>query len=214
MILERIYSLIDSLGILKEISFTFEEGKFYYIMVKTEKIGGYLFDVIGLVRPIMEGKFIINGEDVSSYSYRKKAKIRRKNIGFIFKNILLDEDFNVFENIMLPLVNENNLKKDEKIKKVNDLLKKYNMEDYKDKYSKELSLYDKQRVSLIRALVYNPKFIIAHDPTELFREEEEKKFYDLLNEIKREGIGVIIITRKVKFPKYADEMLSYENKFM
>ena len=123
MRLERIYSIIEGVGILKEVSFTFDVGKFYYILVETEKLGSYLFDTLGLVRPIMEGKFIIDGEDVSGYSYKDKAKVRRENIGFIFKNILLDDDFNVFDNVMLTLVNESNLKKEEKEKRVNDLLK-------------------------------------------------------------------------------------------
>ena len=214
MKLERIYSIIEGVGILKEVSFTFDVAKFYYVIVESENLGTYLFDCLGLARPIMEGKFIINGEDVSGYSYKDKAKIRRENIGFIFKNILLDEDFNVFDNIMLPLVNEKNLSKLEKIKRVNDLLKEYNMEKYKDKYSKDLTLFEKQKVSLIRALVNKPKFVIAHEPTELFREEEEKEFIDLLKALKMKGIGVIIVTRRVKFPKIADEILEYDNKFM
>lgn len=214
MRLERIYSIIEGVGILKEVSFTFDVGKFYYILVETEKLGSYLFDTLGLVRPIMEGKFIIDGEDISGYSYKDKAKVRRENIGFIFKNILLDDDFNVFDNVMLTLVNESNLKKEEKEKRVNDLLKEYNMEAYKDKYPKELSLYEKQKISLIRALVNKPKFVIAHEPTELFRENEEKEFYNLLKGLNDKGVGVIIITRRAKFPKYASKILEYDNKFM
>lgn len=214
MILERIYSIINSVGILKEVSFEFQNAKFYYITVETEKIGSYLFDCIGLVSPIMEGKFIIDDIDISSLSYKEKAAIRRKNIGFIFNNILLDPDFNVFDNIMLPLVNDKSLNKQEKKAKVTKLLVEYNMSELENKYPQDLSLYDKQRVSLLRAIVANPKFVIAYEPTELFRKEEEKKFYDLLKNLNNKGIGVIIITRKIKFPKYADEIYFYENKFM
>ena len=92
MKLDRIYSLINNKGILKEVSFEFNPGNLYYIIVENENVGDSLFDVIGLVSPIMEGSFIINDLDVSGLSYKEKAKIRRENIGFIFKNILLDNN--------------------------------------------------------------------------------------------------------------------------
>ena len=97
MKLDRIYSLINNKGILKEVSFEFNPGNLYYIIVENENVGDSLFDVIGLVSPIMEGSFIINDLDVSGLSYKEKAKIRRENIGFIFKNIFSSAFFHFFK---------------------------------------------------------------------------------------------------------------------
>ena len=162
MKLDRIYSLINNKGILKEVSFEFNPGNLYYIIVENENVGDSLFDVIGLVSPIMEGSFIINDLDVSGLSYKEKAKIRRENIGFIFKNILLDNNFTVFENVLLPLINNKDLSLKEKEAQVNKYLKKYNLENLKDNYPDSLSLYEKQVVSLARSLVNNPKFILTY----------------------------------------------------
>ena len=76
MRLEGIYSLVESKGILKEINFDFNEGELYYVVVENEKTGINIFDIIGLVSPIMKGKFIINGVDVRGVSYSAKTEIR------------------------------------------------------------------------------------------------------------------------------------------
>lgn len=214
MKLDRIYSLINNKGILKEVSFEFNPGNLYYIIVENENVGDSLFDVIGLVSPIMEGSFIINDLDVSGLSYKEKAKIRRENIGFIFKNILLDNHFTVFENVLLPLINNKDLSLKEKEAQVNKYLKKYNLENLKDNYPDSLSLYEKQVVSLARSLVNNPKFILTYEPTILFNDNDEKKYYDYLKALTKLDIGVIIITRKIKFKDYANKIYWYENNFM
>lgn len=214
MKLDRIYSLVSSKGILKEISFEFSQGKFYYVVVENDLTGANLFDVIGLVSPIMEGSFIINNLDVSGFSYKEKAKIRRENIGFIFKDILLDNNFTVFDNVLIPLTNNKTLSKKEKHTKVTNYLKKYNLYNLKDNYPDSLSLYEKQMVSLVRGLINDPKFILTYEPTILFNESEEKSFYNALKKLTKSNIGVIIITRKIKFKDYADKIYWYENKLM
>ena len=214
MKLDRIYSLVESKGILKDINFDFKKGNFYYVVVENEIIGSNMFDVIGLMAPIMEGEYIINNIDVSSFSYNKKAEIRREYIGFLFKEILLDDDFTVFDNILIPLMNNKVLKDFEKEEKVIKYLKKYKLDNLKDKYPKELSFYEKQMIALIRALINDPHFILAYEPTFSFKEEEEKLFYEILKNITKENIGVIIITRKVLYEKFADKIYWYENKLM
>ena len=214
MRLEGIYSLVESKGILKEINFDFNEGKLYYVVVENEKTGVNMFDIIGLVSPIMRGKYIINGVDVSGFSYRAKTEIRREYIGFLFKEILLDNDFNVFDNVLIPLINNKKLEKKKKEEKVINYLKKYNLDDLMEKYPKNLSANERQMVSLVRALINDPHFILAYEPTDLLSENEEKEFYEALKKITKLNIGVIIITRKVLYKEYADEIEWYENKLM
>ena len=214
MRLEGIYSLVESKGILKEINFDFNEGKLYYVVVENEKTGVNMFDIIGLVSPIMRGKYIINGVDVSGFSYRAKTEIRKEYIGFLFKEILLDNDFNVFDNVLIPLINNKKLEKNKKEEKVINYLKKYNLDNLMEKYPKNLSAYERQMVSLVRALINDPHFILAYEPTDLLSENEEKEFYEVLKKITKLNIGVIIITRKVLYKEYADEIYWYENKLM
>ena len=82
------------------------------------------FELITLMTPIMEGKFYINNLEVSTFSYKKKTILRRENMGLLFKDILLDKDLTIYENVLLPLLN---IKTNNKKEKVNALLDRYKL---------------------------------------------------------------------------------------
>ncbi len=207
MKLDSIYCLYSE-GILKDINFTFTNNKLYYIVVPDEKIANRLFELITLMTPIMEGKFYINNLEVSAFSYKKKTILRRENMGLLFKDILLDKDLTIYENVLLPLLN---IKTNKKKEKVNALLDRYKLSKVSNYYPSDLSLYQKQLTSLARALINNPQFIIALMPTDLMTKNNEEKFYQELKNISHDR-GVIIITKRVKYQNLADEIIFYENK--
>ena len=207
MKLDSIYCLYSE-GILKDINFTFTNNKLYYIVVPDEKIANRLFELITLMTPIMEGKFYINDLEVSTFSYKKKTILRRENMGLLFKDILLDKDLTIYENVLLPLLN---IKTNNKKEKVNALLDRYKLSKVSNYYPSDLSLYQKQLTSLARALINNPQFIIALMPTDLMTKNNEEKFYKELKNISHDR-GVIIITKRVKYQNLADEIIFYENK--
>ena len=213
MKLEGIYSLYDK-GILKDINFEFALGKFYYVVVKNIEIVDAMVDILGLMAPIMEGLYYINEEEVSGASYAKKTNIRKNNMGFIFRYLLFDNDLTVYENLLLPLVNNKNMNSAAKKRLVDDILIKYNLQSLALKNPKYLSRYDAQMVALVRAVINKPKFIIASDPTDLMNEKEEEAYYKELANLTKKGIGVIIISTRVKMKNLADKIYWYENKLM
>ena len=213
MKLEGIYSLYDK-GILKDINFEFALGKFYYVVVKNIEIVDAMVDILGLMAPIMEGLYFINGEEVSGASYAKKTNIRKNNMGFIFRYLLFDNDLTVYENLLLPLVNNKNMNSAAKKRLVDDILIKYNLQSLALKNPKYLSRYDAQMVTLVRAVINKPKFIVASDPTDLMNEKEEEAYYKELANLTKKGIGVIIISTRVKMKNLADKIYWYENKLM
>lgn len=213
MKLEGIYSLYDK-GILKDINFEFALGKFYYVVVKNIEIVDAMVDILGLMAPIMEGLYYINGEEVSEASYAKKTNIRKNNMGFIFRYLLFDNDLTVYENLLLPLVNNKNMNSAAKKRLVDDILIQYNLQSLALKNPKYLSRYDAQMVALVRAVINKPKFIVASDPTDLMNEKEEEAYYKELANLTKKGIGVIIISTRVKMKNLADKIYWYENKLM
>ena len=213
MKLEGIYSLYDK-GILKDINFEFALSKFYYVVVKNIEIVDAMVDILGLMAPIMEGLYYINEEEVSGASYAKKTNIRKNNMGFIFRYLLFDNDLTVYENLLLPLVNNKNMNSAAKKRLVDDILIKYNLQSLALKYPKYLSRYDAQMVALVRAVINKPKFIVASDPTDLMNEKEEEAYYKELANLTKKGIGVIIISTRVKMKNLADKIYWYENKLM
>ena len=213
MKLEGIYSLYDK-GILKDINFEFALGKFYYVVVKNIEIVDAMVDILGLMAPIMEGLYYINEEEVSGASYAKKTNIRKNNMGFIFRYLLFDNDLTVYENLLLPLVNNKNMNSAAKKRLVDDILIKYNLQSLALKNPKYLSRYDAQMVALVRAVINKPKFIVASDPTDLMNEKEEEAYYKELANLTKKGIGVIIISTRVKMKNLADKIYWYENKLM
>ena len=213
MKLEGIYSLYDK-GILKDINFEFALGKFYYVVVKNIEIVDAMVDILGLMAPIMEGLYYINEEEVSGASYAKKTNIRKNNMGFIFRYLLFDNDLTVYENLLLPLVNKKNMNSAAKKRLVDDILIQYNLQSLALKNPKYLSRYDAQMVTLVRAVINKPKFIVASDPTDLMNEKEEEAYYKELANLTKKGIGVIIISTRVKMKNLADKIYWYENKLM
>ena len=124
MRLEEIYSVYEK-GILKDINFTFEKGKFYYVVVQNSNIAQAILDVISLLGPIMEGKYIWQDKDISGSSYDEKTAIRLYNFGLIFKDALFDPDYNIYENLKLALYNNKKIDSKEKDNILNKLIKKY-----------------------------------------------------------------------------------------
>lgn len=135
-------------------------------------------------------------------------------MGFIFRYLLFDNDLTVYENLLLPLVNNKNMNSAAKKRLVDDILIKYNLQSLALKYPKYLSRYDAQMVALVRAVINKPKFIVASDPTDLMNEKEEEAYYKELANLTKKGIGVIIISTRVKMKNLADKIYWYENKLM
>ena len=150
---------------LNNININFESGKFYAIMGNSGSGKSTLLNIIGLLDYPSSGILRINNLNIKHLSQSKLDELRSMEIGYVFQECFLSENLTVFENIMLPLLINNNISQRKKILIVNELLLMIKLNERKDHFPKELSGGERQRVALARALVNNPTIILADEPT-------------------------------------------------
>ena len=190
--------------VLKKINLDFENKKFYAIMGHSGSGKSTLINILGLIDNFDSGKYILFGKDIIKMSDKELSKIRMKNIGFIFQEFYLNNTLKAWENVVVPmLINEEIPRKERKIRAYK-LLKMVGLEDRMEHYPKELSGGEQQRVAIARALANNPKMILADEPTGNLDEEHEEQIFSILEEISKSGKCVIVVTHSNDVKKYAD----------
>ena len=194
----------------QDINYQFEYGKLYVILGKSGAGKTTLLNILGLNDNLDKGKIFIDAEDVTIKNNIEKSQIKNKKIGMIFQNFLLIDDLKTIENVMLPAflnkkTNYNDIKE-----KALKLLKKLGIEDKANNFPKTLSGGEKQRVSIARALMNNPKILLADEPTGNLDSENEKKIFEMLKEISDSNKCVIVVSHNKEIVKYADVVVKLE----
>lgn len=201
----------EEIKALQNINITFEKGKFYAIMGHSGSGKSTLISILGLMNKYDTGSYILNGKDTKDLTDQESSAIRMKEIGFIFQEFYLDEYMSAKENIILPMLINKNIPKSERLNIAEKLLKKFDLLERQDHLPKELSGGEKQRVCIARALANNPSIILADEPTGDLDEENEKKVFEYLKELSKEGKCVIVASHSNEVKKYADKVINIEN---
>jgi len=150
---------------LRGASFNIEPGSFVSFVGPSGSGKTTLLNLIGCLDKPSAGRLLVAGMDVSSFGKKDSAIFRGKNIGFIFQDFNLIPVLTVFENIEYPLLMVQNASPGDRRKRVMNLLDAVGMTEQKDKYPDQISGGQKQRVAVARALVTNPKLVLADEPT-------------------------------------------------
>jgi putative ABC transport system ATP-binding protein len=153
-----------------------------------------LLALLGLLDAPSSGTYKINNTDVSSLSRDERAKIRSKQIGFVFQSFNLISDLTIFENVMLPLTYQSGLSKQMIEDKVNNVLDKVEMSHRKDHYPSQLSGGQQQRVAVARALVNDPAIILADEPTGNLDSKNAEAVLTLLDKLHQNGSTICMVT--------------------
>ncbi|WP_055071381.1 ABC transporter ATP-binding protein [Clostridium massiliamazoniense] len=190
---------------LKNINLTINEGEFISIMGPSGSGKSTLLNILGCVDNPTEGKYYLNNKEVSLLKGKELARIRNEEIGFIFQNFNLLYDYNLIDNVSLPL--SYSKKKLPKVKTAMDMLDKLGLGAHKLKTPDQLSGGQKQRVAIGRALINSPKIILADEPTGALDRKTGMEVMDMLKEINREGKTVIIITHEKNIGEQCDRMI-------
>jgi putative ABC transport system ATP-binding protein len=168
-----------------------------------------LLSMLGLILTPSSGKILINGEDVTRFSDHWKALYRRENVGFVFQHINLLPGYTAMENVLIPL-----LCLDEEVSKYKDgalkLFKRLNIAERIDNLVEQLSGGEQQRVALVRALIRNPKTILADEPTVFVDEETAKIVFEMFGELRDEGKTVVVSTHDPRLIKIANQVYTME----
>lgn len=150
---------------------------------------------------------IINGEDVSKLSSNKLADVRKNNLGFVFQSFHLNSHMKLYENIMLPmLINDNYKTKAEMKSKALELAEKVGLSHRVEHYPGELSGGEQQRVAIARALANDPDFILADEPTGNLDSKNEIMIFEELKKLSQGGKGVLVVCHNDAILDYADKI--------
>ncbi|NKC20371.1 ATP-binding cassette domain-containing protein [Pseudoalteromonas sp. S4498] len=191
---------------LNDINLTVNEGEFVAIMGPSGCGKSTLLSILGMLDSPSSGQFEFAGTDIAGYSEKQLSQLRKASIGFVFQSFNLIDELTVFENVELPLQYQN-ISKSERKQRVEQILKRVAIDHRADHLPQQLSGGQQQRVAVARALVINPKLILADEPTGNLDSKNGEEVMAMLRELNREGTTVIMVTHSEKEGSYADRLV-------
>jgi|SRR5699024_10464992 len=205
--LEKYYATEEVKTIaLNKISFTVKEGEFVAVMGPSGCGKSTLLNIIGLLDDPDGGSFVFNGIEVTDFNERKRANLRKHNIGFVFQSFNLIDELTVFENVELPLI-YTGVKASERKVRVEAVLEKMQIMHRRKHFPQQLSGGQQQRVAVARAVVNNPKLILADEPTGNLDSVNGNEVMNLLTELNAVGTTIIMVTHSEHDAKYSHRII-------
>ena len=185
----------NSLHVLKGINLQIEQGEFVSIMGSSGSGKSTLLNILGILDNYDEGTYHLNGKLVKNMSEKQAAKLRNELLGFVFQSFNLISFKNAMENVALPLYYQGvSRKKRNKI--ALEYLDKMGLLQWANHLPNEMSGGQKQRVAIARSLISKPKIIFADEPTGALDSATSFEVMEILHEINKEGITLIIVTHE------------------
>ncbi|MDP2141456.1 MAG: ABC transporter ATP-binding protein [Gammaproteobacteria bacterium] len=178
---------------LDSINLTIEKGEFTSIMGPSGCGKSTLLNILGLIDNPDDGKYWFLDEEVSSYSERERAMLRKQNIGFVFQSFNLIDELTVYENVELPLIYTKTPASERK-SKVEAVLERMNMSHRMKHFPQQLSGGQQQRVAVARAIVNSPNLILADEPTGNLDSEHGAEVMKILSTLNNEGTTIVMVT--------------------
>ncbi len=162
-----------------------------------------LLSILGLLDSPTEGTYTLNGHAVANLGLSERARIRNREVGFIFQSFNLIGDLTVFENVELPLTYRG-MDSAERRQRVNEALEKVGMAHRVKHYPSQLSGGQQQRVAVARALAGKPSILLADEPTGNLDSKNGEAVMELLRELHREGATICMVTHDTRFARHAE----------
>ena len=192
---------------LKDVSLTMYEGDFICVMGPSGSGKSTFINNLSTIDIPTKGKVFINGKEVRTMGENEIGQFRYENLGFIFQEFNLLDSLTIFENIAVPLTLSNTPLNEIK-ERVTQMAQKLDVEALLDKYPNECSGGQRQRAAIARALVTNPKLIVADEPTGNL---DSKNSHDLLQLFKKlndeEGVSILMVTHDSMIASYSKQLL-------
>ena len=196
------------LQVLKNISFKVDKGEFLAIMGSSGSGKSTMMNILGCLDNQYEGKYILDGIDISKSSENELSEIRNKKIGFIFQSFNLLPRLTALENVELPLI-YSSVPKEERHKRANELLEMVGLKERTHHRPNELS--GGQRVAIARALVNNPSIILADEPTGNLDSKSEAEIIEILQKLNKMGKTIVIVTHEPNIGEIAQRKIVFKD---
>lgn len=178
---------------LNEISLEINEGEFVTIMGASGCGKSTLLNIVGLLDNASSGSYKLLNQEINSLNESERSKIRKQNIGFVFQNFNLIDELSVYDNIELPLI-YNNVNASERKKKVEAIAERLAISHRLKHFPQQLSGGQQQRVAVARALINDPKIILADEPTGNLDSKNGNEVMELLTDLHANGATILMVT--------------------
>jgi ABC-type lipoprotein export system ATPase subunit len=192
--------------VLRRINLEIKEGEFVTVMGPSGAGKSTLLSIIGMLDGAWTGEFYFLDHPVHKLNPKQRAEINKKYIGFVFQSYHLLDNLTVYENLEIPL-SYRNVKASERASTVCDLLDRFQIVGKKDLYPNQLSGGQQQLVAVARALVANPKLILADEPTGNLHSSQGKEIMELFKRLNEEGTTIIQVTHSEANAAYGDRII-------
>lgn len=191
---------------LSNVSFSVEQGEYVAIMGESGSGKTTLLNILAALDKPTSGEVLLDGRSLSTVKEKEIAAFRRDNLGFVFQDFNLLDTFNLQDNIFLPLVLASKGYK-EMSQRLQPIAKKLGITELLAKYPYEVSGGQKQRAAVARALITNPKLVLADEPTGALDSRSTDGLLRIFNDINRDGQTILMVTHSTKAASHASRVL-------
>ena len=191
---------------LNNINLEVQEKEFVSIMGPSGCGKSTLLNLFGLLDNPSSGEYHFLDEEVSGYSERQRANLRKSNIGFVFQSFNLIDELTVFENVELPLLYLK-VSSSERKKRVEEVLEHMKIMHRRNHFPQQLSGGQQQRVAVSRAVVARPKLILADEPTGNLDSSHGDEVMNILTELNKDGTTIIMVTHSPTYAEYGNRTI-------
>ncbi|HES59143.1 MAG TPA: ABC transporter ATP-binding protein [Caldithrix sp.] len=191
---------------LNDVNIDIKKGEFVSIMGPSGCGKSTLLNVLGLLDNPTDGEYYFLDNEVSKFNERKRAGLRKENIGFVFQSFNLIDELTVFENVELPLLYLK-YSAGERKKRVNEVMEQMNIMHRGNHFPQQLSGGQQQRVAVSRAIVGKPKMILADEPTGNLDSTHGDEVMNILTELNEAGTTVVMVTHSPTYAEYGNRII-------
>lgn len=179
--------------ILKGVDLCIEDGDYIALMGPSGAGKTTLMNIMGCLDRATQGEYFLDGNEISDYPEKEKARLRNEKFGFVVQDFALINEMTVYENVRLPLrYRKKRLKKERE--HIESILKSLEIEDKKEIRVCDLSGGQQQRVAIARAIVNSPEIILADEPTGALDQETGREVMEIFSKLNQQGKTIIIVT--------------------
>jgi putative ABC transport system ATP-binding protein len=192
---------------LNNVNVEIKEGEYVAIMGPSGCGKSTLLNILGLLDNPSDGEYYFLDQEVSKFTERQRANMRKSNIGFVFQSFNLIDELTVYENVELPLFYLG-VATAEREKRVNEVLEHMKVMHRKNHFPQQLSGGQQQRVAVARAIVAKPKLIFADEPTGNLDSAHGNEVMKLLTELNETGTTIVMVTHSTHDAEYSHRIIN------
>jgi putative ABC transport system ATP-binding protein len=193
--------------VLRRINLDIKDGEFLTVMGPSGAGKSTLLAILGMLDASWNGEYYFLDQPVHKLGRKERAELNKKYIGFVFQSYHLLDNLTVYENLELPLTYRN-IKGSERASMVCDILDRFHIVGKKDLFPSQLSGGQQQLVGVARAVIGNPKLLLADEPTGNLHSSQGKEIMELFKKLNDEGTTIVQVTHSEKNAEYGDRIIN------